>query len=85
MLAKDKKVGFDHEAMRVNVKVMPNARRNKLIEENGRFKAYLTAPAQEGKANSALIEFLADHFGTKRSKIKIIRGVKSREKVVEIG
>lgn len=70
---------------RLNIKVVPNAKRNKLVEEPGRLKVYLTAPAVEGKANSALIEFLAEHFNTKKSKISIIRGLTSREKVVEIG
>lgn len=70
--------------MRLNLKIIPNAKQNKIVEEPGRFKIYLHAPAVEGKANEALIEFLAEHFGTKRSKIKIIRGQKNREKVVEI-
>ena len=70
--------------MKINVKVIPNAKQNKLIEENGGYKVYLTAPAVEGKANRALIEFLAEHFGAKKRQISIIRGEKSRDKVVEI-
>ena len=70
---------------RLNIKVVPNAKRNKLVEEPGRLKVYLTAPAVEGKANTALIEFLAEHFKTKKSRITIIRGLTSREKTVEIG
>jgi hypothetical protein len=70
--------------MKLNIKVIPNAKQNKLVEEPGRVKVYLTAPAVEGKANEALIEFLAEHFKTKKNKISIIRGIKSREKVVEI-
>ena len=69
---------------KLNIKVIPNAKHNKLVEEPGRMKAYLTAPAVEGKANEALIEFLAEHFKTKKSKISIIKGLKSRKKIVEI-
>ena len=69
---------------RLIVKVIPNAKRNKLVEEPGRLKVYLTAPAVEGKANQALIEFLAEHFKVKKNSISIIRGLTSREKVVEI-
>ncbi len=69
---------------KLNIKVIPNAKKNKLVEEPGRIKVYLTAPAVEGKANSALIEFLAEHFKVKKSSISIIRGATSREKVVEI-
>ena len=69
---------------RFNIKVIPNAKQNKLVEEMGRFKIYLTAPAVEGKANQALIKFLAGHFNVKKSRISIVRGGKSREKIVEI-
>jgi len=68
----------------LRIKVVPNAKQNKLVEEPGRLKVYLTAPAVEGKANKALIEFLAEHLRTRKSNISIIRGLKSREKVVEI-
>ena len=70
--------------MRLNIKVIPNAKRNKITEEHGRFKVYLTAPPVEGKANKALIAFLAEHFKTGKNKVKIVRGERSREKVVEI-
>jgi uncharacterized protein (TIGR00251 family) len=70
--------------MRFNVKVVPNAKQQKIIEEAGRLKVYLNAPALEGRANQALVEFLAEHFNVKKKQIKIIRGEKNREKVVEI-
>jgi len=70
--------------MIVNVKVVPNAKRNKIIEENGKLKVYLNAPAVDGKANQALVEFLAEHYNVKRRQVTIIRGEKNREKVVEI-
>jgi len=56
-----------------------------MVKEGERFKVYLSAPAVEGKANKALIEFLSEYFKTRRNKISIIRGEKSRDKIVEIG
>lgn len=70
--------------MRLNIRVIPNAKQNKVVHEENRLKVYLTAPAIEGKANKALIQFLAEHFQTKRNSVKIIKGEKSRDKVVEI-
>jgi len=70
--------------MKMNVKVIANAKQNKLIEEAGRVKVYLTAPAVEGKANEALIELLAEHFNVKKNRISIVKGLKSREKTLEI-
>jgi uncharacterized protein len=60
--------------MRLNIKVIPNAKQNKLVEEPGRLKVYLTAPPVDGKANKALIAFLAEHFQVKKSAIRIVRG-----------
>ena len=69
----------------IQVRVIPNAKKNEVKEFGNGIKAYLTAPAQEGKANKALLELLAEHFNVKRSKIKIVKGVKARNKVVQVG
>lgn len=47
-------------------------------------KIKLSAPAHEGKANSALIDFLSKYFDIAKNKIKIISGFKSRDKKVNI-
>jgi hypothetical protein len=70
--------------MRLNIRVIPNAKQNKLAEESGRIKIYLNSPPVEGKANKALVEFLAEHYNIKRNRIKIISGEKSRNKIIEI-
>ena len=70
--------------MKLNIRVIPNAKKSKIIKEENRYKVYLTAPAVEGKANKALIEFLSEHFDVKKRQIKILRGEKARDKVVEI-
>ncbi len=70
---------------RIKVKVIPNAKKNKVLEENGEFKVYVKDSPIDGKANKALIELLAQHFKVKKGVVRIIRGEKSREKVIEIG
>ncbi|MEE9595079.1 MAG: DUF167 domain-containing protein [Candidatus Hydrothermarchaeales archaeon] len=70
--------------MLIEVKVIPNAKKNRVLEDDEKFKAYVTAPAVDGKANKALIDLLAKHFKVKKSKVQIIKGTRSREKVVEI-
>ena len=70
--------------MQLNVKVIPNAKKNEIIKDGDGFRVRLNAPAIDGKANSALIEVLAEHFGVKKNKIRIIKGEKSRNKIVEI-
>lgn len=70
--------------MIIDIKTIPGAKKNFLKTEAGLYKVYLTAPAVEGKANKALVEYLADYFGVKKSQIEIIKGLKSRNKTVNI-
>lgn len=70
--------------MLIDVRVIPNAKKTAITQEEGRLKVYLTARPIEGKANKALIDVLSDHFDVPRSCIKIIRGDRTRDKVVEV-
>ncbi len=47
-------------------------------------KVKLTAPPVDGAANEQLIEVLSETFGVRKSSIKIVRGLSSKNKVVEI-
>jgi uncharacterized protein (TIGR00251 family) len=63
---------------------MPSAKQNRWVEEDGLIKVYLNAPAVDGKANTALVNFLAQHFVVRSSQIEIIKGLKTRQKVINI-
>lgn len=66
------------------IKVIPNARKNSVTEEADRLKVHVNAPAVDGKANEAVIDILAKHFGVRKSAVRILKGQLSREKLVEI-
>jgi len=70
--------------MKLDLKVIPGAKKNFFKKEGDLVKIYLTAPAVEGKANRALIEFLAEHFGVKKAQISIIKGLQTRRKTINI-
>ena len=70
--------------MPIHVKVIPAARKNEIKKEGELYRVYLTAPAQDGRANQALIEALATYFGVKKRQIQIIKGLKSRLKTINI-
>ena len=70
--------------MILNVRVIPKASRNFVKKENDNLKVYLTKPAQDGLANTQLIELLSEFLNIKKYQIKIIKGQKSRDKLVEI-
>ncbi|MGB9765916.1 MAG: DUF167 domain-containing protein [Sulfurihydrogenibium sp.] len=71
--------------MRIKIKVKPGASKNevKKIEENF-FEVKVTAVAEKGKANEKVIELLSDFLKVPKSKVKIVRGLTSRDKEVEI-
>jgi uncharacterized protein len=65
--------------------VQPGAKRSEFAGAHGeRTKIRLAAPAADNKANDALVEFLADHYGVPRRNVTIARGLRSRAKRVVI-
>lgn len=70
--------------MILSVKVIPKSSRSLVKKVEGGFKVYLTKPAQDGLANEQLIDLLSSHLNIKKYKIDIVKGSKSRNKLVEI-
>jgi uncharacterized protein len=65
--------------------VQPGAARSEFAGKHGdRLKVRVAAPAQDGKANAALIEFLARYYAVPRRNVRITSGLKSRQKRVVI-
>ena len=70
---------------RLKLRIVPNAKRDEVTGEHGNaVKIKIAAPALEGKANDAVLEFLAEKLGLHRRDITLIAGEKSRDKLVEI-
>ena len=71
--------------MKLPVRVIPNARKTGFAgRRDGELVLRLCAPAVEGKANKAALEFIAGHFGVPRSRVMLVAGEKSRHKIFEI-
>jgi len=65
--------------------VQPGAARSEFAGRHGeRIKVRLAARAIDGKANDALVEFLAAHYGVAKRNVRIVAGLKSRRKRVVI-
>lgn len=64
--------------------MIPRAGRNEVKEDGEQLKIYLTAPAEDNRANQALIKVLAEHLGVKKSMIIIKKGLRSRQKIIKI-
>ena len=71
--------------MRITIRIKPNSRQEAVTETaNNEFLLNVKAPAIEGRANKAAIELLSEYFVIPKSRISIIKGLKSRVKVLEI-
>ncbi|HEY4689661.1 MAG TPA: DUF167 domain-containing protein [Anaerolineae bacterium] len=67
------------------VRVIPRAGRNEVAGVQGdALKVKLAAPPVEGAANAALIEFLAERLGVRKSDVSILSGDRSRNKIVRV-
>jgi uncharacterized protein (TIGR00251 family) len=72
-------------ACTLELKTIPNAPRDEIAGWLGdALKVKVHAPALEGRANDALLEFLADKLGIHRRDVTLVRGDKSRHKVIRI-
>ncbi|MBM4467450.1 MAG: YggU family protein [Chloroflexi bacterium] len=66
------------------VRVVPRASRNEIVGVQGdALKVRLTAPPVEGKANEALVAFLAQRLGVRKSQVEIVAGGTSPQELRE--
>ena len=68
------------------VRVTPRASKNKIIDvlSDGTVKVHLTAPPVEGKANLALIKFLAKVLDVRLDQLEVVAGVRGRDKLISV-
>lgn len=71
--------------MTLHVKVKPGSKVDQLFyDAAGQLNAKIKAPAQDGKANAYLIEFLAKQFRTSKSNVTIVAGFTNPHKRIDI-
>jgi uncharacterized protein len=73
------------ESALLRIRVQPRAKRDEVVGERaGAIVIRLKAPPVDGKANAALIAFIANAAKVPRSRVEIVRGATSREKTVRV-
>jgi len=70
--------------MKIQVNVRPGKKTDGIKIEEGVYFVSLKERAEKGKANKALIKALARHFDVPAANIKILHGLLSHKKIVEI-
>ena len=69
----------------LTVRVHPGAKRNAITgTHDGALKISLTTPPTDGRANAALIHFLAERLNIPRLSIELLTGHTSRSKTLRL-
>lgn len=73
------------EVLTLTLHVQPGAKRSEVVGLHGEaLKIRLAAPPIEGRANEALLKFIAESFGVPLRQVELKQGGQSRHKVVAV-
>ncbi len=72
--------------MKIQVKVKPRSKTEDVTKkmDGDVYVVRVKEPPIEGKANRAVLKLLAKHFGVPESRLRIVTGLSSKNKVVEV-
>jgi len=69
----------------LSIRLQPRASRNAIVDEReGVLRVSVAAAPVDGQANAALCKLIAKRAGIARNRVNIIRGERSRDKVVRV-
>jgi len=69
----------------LHLHIQPGAKTSEVVGLHGEaLKLRLAAPPVDGKANAALLAFLAEQLGVAKSSLELLRGETSRQKTVRV-
>ncbi|WP_448589756.1 DUF167 domain-containing protein [Thermodesulfobium sp.] len=69
---------------KVELKVIPNAKKESIEIKEGRIYCKVNAPPENGRANKRVIEMISDFLKCKRKDIEIFSGEKKKNKILLI-
>ncbi len=70
--------------MKIAVKVKPRSRSEEVSREGDSYVVKVKEPPVEGRANRAVLRLLAEHLGVSESRLRVVSGFSSRNKVIEV-
>ena len=71
--------------MLIRVYVTPNAKKPSVVKTSkDYFEVRVDERATDGRANKRLLEILAEHFNIPKSRVTILKGARSRNKILEV-
>lgn len=84
--AREYKLHDGGQGAALTIRVTPRARKTEIagVLEDGTLRIRIAAPPVEGKANNALVAFLAKVLGVRKNKIEIVAGLKGLDKIISV-
>lgn len=71
--------------MKIEARVKPRAKTAAVKRQaDGSFLIQVKAPAQDGKANEAVVQAVAEYFGVPKNAVTIVRGQTGRNKLINV-
>jgi len=71
--------------MKIKVLAKPNKKEKKIVKvDETTYKVYVTEPPEDGKANKAITEALAEYFAVPKSNVQLMFGETAKEKIFTI-
>ena len=70
--------------MKLSVKVMPHSPKEEITKQGDVYTVRVREAPVEGKANEAVVRLIAERFKVPKSAVKIVSGLTSRNKIIEI-
>lgn len=68
----------------IAVRVTPKASRDRIAVEDGAIRVYVTVVPEDGRANQAVVKLLARALGVAKTRLVLVRGAASRDKVFRV-
>lgn len=72
------------EGAEIAVRVTPKSSRDRILVEDDAIRVYVTTVPEDGKANKAVVKLLSKALGVPKTRLDLIRGATSRDKVFRI-
>lgn len=71
--------------IRIAVRARPGARRERVVlHDDAGLEVQVRAPAVDGRANQAVLAAIADALGLRGRAVRLVRGERARDKLVEV-
>ena len=70
---------------RIKAKVVTKSGKNQIVkEQDGSWKIWVSVPPTKNKANEKIINLVAKEFGTAKTNVEIVKGLRGKEKIIEV-